>query len=559
MRRALWIVSGLAGALLVAIAIFLIWAFRPVQPFAPLTYDAIEPSAWPTAAWPRSPPEAQGMNSETLLAMAAYAEAQAAADPDVFLDSVTFIRNGYIVAEIYPNPNYPRDELHVIHSATKSLVSALIGIAIDRGLIDSVDARLVDIFPARDIQNLDARKQAITIRDLLTMQTGLHSRDSYLYGYEGLLALQQSDDWLQFALDLPMAAEPGARFDYSNISTFLLGAVLAEATGTDVLSFARETLFDPLGIEDVRWEWTDDGVPIAWARMWLKPNDLAKIGLLYLQKGRWEGRQVIPEAWIEDSLTPHAFPKNVVDILNADMTRNREASSQNWVAQRFVRPFADGYGYQWWLDRDGAYTALGTHGQYLMVAPSENLIAVVTSKSRGISQFAPARMFDAYVLPAVESDDPLPLNPAASAALAALATPPERPSGHRVVAALPERARSLSGTIFRMEPNPYNTDNLRFVFADDQPVAEISYTAREDWSPRYQIGLDGVPRVTENETGAYVARGVWTAADTLEVEVEIVGYSTFDTWVFRFGENSVSVTEYSVTGAYSYVGRPAPE
>lgn len=557
MTLLVWIIAGIVVLGSVTVAAFIVWAYRPVPGFKPFAYVPTPPDEWPTRAWPRSTPEAQGMASRTLLAMTDHVKAKAASHRDVFLDSMTVIRNGHIVAEVYPNPNYPPDRLHVLHSATKSIVSALIGIAIERGLIESVDVRLVDVFSEREMQNCDARKEAITIRDLLSMQTGMHSRDSYLYAHEGLLALQQSDDWLQFALDLPMAADPGTRFDYSNISTFLLGAVLADATHTDVLTFAREALFDPLGINDVRWEWTRDGLPIAWARMWMTPNDLAKIGLLYLQKGRWDGTQIIPAAWVEDSVTPHAYPKNAVDILNADLTRNPRASSETWVAQRVFRPFADGYGYQWWLDRGGAYTALGTNGQFLIVSPRHNLIVVATSKCKGLAQFEPAKVFRDFIVPSVQSQAPLPENADASAALALRAMPAARPVGAPVAVRRPEIAQSVSGKAFLMEQNPYNTNNIRFDFSDDMHEAEIAYTAREDQNVHFTIGLDGTPRMTENETGGYVAQGTWTAPDTLAVEVEVVGYTTFDKWEFRFGEDSLSVTEHSITGTYAYTGRPA--
>ena len=106
-----------------------------------------------------------------------------------------------------------------------------------------------------------------------------------------------------------------------------------------------------------------------------------------------------------------------------------------------------------------------------------------------------------------------------------------------------------------MESNPYNTNNIRFVFDTDKPIAEISYTAREDWAVRYLIGLDGLDRKTENETGAYSAVGTWIAPDTLRVEVEIVGYTTFDTWQFRFEGDTLIVTESAITGDYTYKGK----
>ncbi len=470
---------------------------------------------------------------------------------------MTVVRNGTIVAEIYPNPHYPPDTLHVIHSATKSIVSALIGIAIDRRLIDSVDVALFEFFPDREIAAIDDGKQALRLRDLLSMQSGLHSRDSYLYGYEGLLALQQSDDWVKFALELPLAAEPGTRFDYSNIATFLLGAVLARATNTDVLDFAREALFEPLGIQDVRWEWTKGKVPIAWARMWLKPDDLAKIGLLYLQKGQWDGQQIIPAKWIEDSLSPHAFPKNAVHILNPDRSRNRELTTRNWVGQQFFRAFNDGYGYQWWLDRDGTFAAFGTNGQFLIVSPEHNLIFVVTAKCRGLAQFGPAKLFRKYVIPAVQSDASLPEDEAAQRELSALAVSPMPERAVHASAPVPDDARSVSGKTFAMESNPYNTNNICLDFDADGTVVEISYTAREDWSVRYEVGLDGVYRRTENETGAYFAVGRWVGENTLRVELEIVGYTTFDSWGFTFDGDTLIVSESTVTGDYTYKGEPA--
>ena len=543
------------GMLAAAAVAFWIWAYRPVPTFEAFAYEPIAPDYWPTHGWRYSTPEAQGMSSGTLVEMMAFYEQARSDDPELYIDSITIIRNGYIVAEFYNNPLYPRDELHILHSATKSIVALLIGIAIDRGHIENVDVPVVEIFAERHIANLEARKRDLTIRDLLTMETGLHSRDSYLYGHEGLFELQHSDDWLQYALDLPMAAAPGERFDYSNISTFLLSAIIVETTGMDTLAFARRSLFRPLGIDEVKWEWNSDGYPFAWARMWLNPNDMAKIGLLCLQHGRWDGRQIVPSDWIRESLQPRAYPKNVVDILDPDMSHNREASTRNWVAQRFLRPFADGYGYQWWLDRRGHFAAMGTGGQFLLVAPDRNLIAVATSKSRGLAQFVPARLFEDYVVPAVESDHALPDDETAVAELLGLAEPAKPSSTARPVPALPDVAIRVSGQTYETDANPFNTDNIRFVFDPDLDVARLRYTARETWDVAYEIGLDGVIRFTETNDSVFAAVGEWTSPDTFRVDVEIVGYSTFDSWDFVFGDDIVDVHEHSITGTYRYRGR----
>ncbi|MDJ0712187.1 MAG: serine hydrolase [Woeseiaceae bacterium] len=552
MRKLLKSLAVLGGGLAIAILVFLIWAYTPVATFEPAKYDPQGLDYWPTEAWRYSTPEDQGVRSDALVGMMASYRSSAQNDPNLFIDSITIIRNGYVIADFYQNPLYPRDELHVIHSVVKSIVSTLIGIAIDQGHIASVDTPVIEVFSDLEIENLDDRKRAITIRDLLTMQTGMHSRDSYLYGHEGLFALQHSDDWLQHALSLPMAAVPGERFDYSNISTFLLSAIIAESTGMDTLAYARKHLFGPLGIEDVKWEWNSENQPIAWARMWLKPNDLAKIGLLYLQQGRWDGRQIISADWVAESLTPQAYPKNVVDILNKDMSRNQEASSRNWIAQRFFRPCTDGYGYQWWLDRRGHYCAMGTSGQFLIVAPNENLIVVALSKSKGLAQFAPAALFEDFILEAVESGTSLPASEASLAELAGMAGPPVLTKEVSAVPALPQVALAVSGVTYRTESNPFNTDNIRFIFHAERDFAELSYTAREDWAVDYRIGLDNVRRFTRTNDSTFAAVGSWIAPDTFEIEVEIVGYSTFDRWQFKFDNDTVMVTEFSISGTYTY-------
>jgi len=540
--------------LVVVTGVFLIWAYKPVESFGPLTYQRVTPDYWPTQQWRYSTPEAQGMNSDTLLRMIDSYKEAAVNDPQLYIDSMTVVRNGYIVAEFYNNPLFKNNDMHVIHSVTKSIVSTLIGIAMDNGYIASVDTPVVDIFPDHVINNLDDRKQAMTVRDLLSMQTGLHSRDSFLYAYEGLFALQHSDDWLQYALDLPMAANPGERFDYSNISTFLLSAIIIQTTGLDTLAFAKQHLFEPLGIRDVKWEWNAQGLPIAWARMWLRPNDMAKIGLLYLQQGQWQDKRIVSAQWIQDSVTPSAYPQNAVDILNEDMSTNRDASTRNWVGNRFIRPFADGYGYQWRLDRNGEYTALGTNGQYIAVSPVHNLVFIVTSKSSGIAQFDAAKLFYDFVIPAAESGESLSPNAVAAEKLKLLAEPPALTNEATAVDKLPSIANAISGRTYGLQPNPFKTNNLRFVFTDGKPSAELSYTARENWDISFSIGLDGVHRLTETNDSTFAATGSWTSPDTFSIDVEILGYSTFDHWQFRFEDNKVTVTERSISGEFTYTG-----
>ena len=208
-----------------------------------ISYDPVNPDYWPTQGWQISTPEEQGMDSAELLEMVEYYEAKRLKNEKLSIDSITIVRNGYMVADIYLNPLFPKDTKHIIHSCTKSIMSALIGIAIKAGYIEGVEVFVLDILEDKNIENVDARIKTLTLKHLLAMQTGLHSQDSYIYEWKGLFKMQATHDWTEYILNLPLEAEPGTRFDYSNMASFLLSAIIKKTTGMDTLSFAHEFLF----------------------------------------------------------------------------------------------------------------------------------------------------------------------------------------------------------------------------------------------------------------------------------------------------------------------------
>ncbi|MBW2366122.1 MAG: serine hydrolase, partial [Deltaproteobacteria bacterium] len=218
-----------------------------------------KPDYWPTKAWRTASPESQGMDSNLLVKML-----ETIGEKKIAIHSVLVIRNGYIVLDAYSYP-YDSDDAHNIHSCTKSVSSALVGIAIDKGYIKDVNQPVLDFFPMRVAKNLDADKKAMTLENLLTMTTGLECRDSALYNWRGLRQLRTSPDWVQFMIDLPMAEVPGTRFEYCNGASFLLSAILQEQTGMNALSFAKENLFVPLGISDVRWPSNPQGITVGYS------------------------------------------------------------------------------------------------------------------------------------------------------------------------------------------------------------------------------------------------------------------------------------------------------
>lgn len=326
--------------------------------------------------WAIAAPEEQGMDSEVLAAMLAEVEEQSYA-----IDSVTVIRNGYQVldASVYP---YSTSEQHIIHSCTKSIVSALIGIAIAEGHIASVDIPVLALFPDRDVANVDQRKEQMTLEHLLTMTSGLDCQDSYLYRWAGLNQMRASTDWVQHVLDLPMAAPPGTRFEYCNGASFLLSAIISEKTGVNAQDFADQHLFGPLGITDVTWPTNPAGINIGWGELRMLPQDMAKIGFLYLNKGVWNGEQVVPAEFVA-------------------------ASTREYIPATLE----DGYGYQWWVSDAGYYLALGYAGQFIYVVPEKDLVAVFTSDLEERDFYTPQNLLDEYIIPAAVAAGPLPANP----------------------------------------------------------------------------------------------------------------------------------------------------
>jgi CubicO group peptidase (beta-lactamase class C family) len=263
------------------------------------------------------------------------------------LHSLLVSWHGTLVLERYFNG--VRAARHAnIKSAAKSIISALVGIAIERRLIAGVDTPIVTYFPEL-AKDRDRVKSKITVEDLLTMRAGLESTSNRNYG-----AWVQSRNWVQFALSRPMLSEPGTVMDYSTGSTHLLSAILTKASGTDTWQFANDTLARPLGFTLARWPRDPQGIYFGGNDMLLTPRQMVAFGELYLRRGRVADRQVLPERWIERS----------------------------WIGRE--RSFWSGqlYGYGWWIrDMGGhrAYYAWGFGGQYIFVVPELDLVVVSTS------------------------------------------------------------------------------------------------------------------------------------------------------------------------------------
>ena len=292
------------------------------------------------------------------------------------VDSVVIVRNGCIVKE-YSSPSANPDKKYKLYSATKSITSALIGIAIQGGYIEGVDQKIMDYFPDKIITDQDLR-QEITIRHLLTMTAG------YEWGNDGTgTGMRTSADPVQYVLDKTMVQTPGTVYNYGDGAPFLLGAIIHEATGMTVLEFAKEYLFDPLNITDVYWE-ANGNQYFAASGLWMCPRDMAKIGQLFLNQGKWGEKQIISRDWVREST-------------------KIQVSGQGFMAGDDF--FVDGYGYLWWIyPESGVFYASGMYEQRIYVCPELEIVAVFTAHNNG-AEVTPRLLFQ-YILPACEEYTP---------------------------------------------------------------------------------------------------------------------------------------------------------
>jgi CubicO group peptidase (beta-lactamase class C family) len=328
---------------------------------------ATRTAAAPTAPVQHAIPPSRGLDS----ALVSQAYERAAELPRLY--SLLVARHGAVVRDEYYQGRGPNSQAN-IKSASKSIISALVGIAIADGELEGVDQPIAPFFPEYIGANADSTLREVTIGNLLSMQAGLEPTSFGNYG-----AWVTSSNWVRYALRQPFDDEPGGRMLYSTGNTHVLSAILTRATGQSTFAYAREKLMRPLGIELAPWTRDPQGVYFGGNEMHLRPRDLFRLGEVYRNGGRHDGRQIVPEDWIRAS-------------------RVRRTSS----------PFnGHGYGLGWWMRRSGdydVYFAWGYGGQYVFIVPALELTVVTTSDAvsprEGDHNRSLHRLVDDFFIPA---------------------------------------------------------------------------------------------------------------------------------------------------------------
>ncbi|MBC8504782.1 MAG: serine hydrolase [Anaerolineales bacterium] len=321
----------------------------------------------PSDNWNVSTPAEQGLDPNLVAEL--YLNA---AELDT-LYGLLVVKNGHLIAEGYFNGGSVEQKAFMA-SATKSFTSALVGIALDQGCLSSVDQKMIDFFPEFSDQITDPRKKQITILDLLQMRSGYvwEERTPYMDAF-----FSSRGYWLPFIVEFPLTSNPGTEFGYSNLTSHVLGAIVARSCDTDLKSFAQEHLFSPIDTQVGDWSQDADGYNYGSHGMSLTARDRAKFGLLYLNDGEYDGSQVISADFIEDSLQRYS---EKIDI-------------SGWmpgITSRYGYYRDIGYGYQWWSARSGdhQFKYASGHGGNQIILLDELDMVIVTSADRLYGNFS---------------------------------------------------------------------------------------------------------------------------------------------------------------------------
>jgi CubicO group peptidase (beta-lactamase class C family) len=294
------------------------------------------------AALPRSTPEAQGVFS------ARIREFIETADREVnSMHSFMLVRHGKVVAEAWWQPESVEKQ-HVLWSLSKSFTSTAVGLAVAEGKL-SIDDPVLKFFPDDAPPEPSANLKAMRVRDLLTMATG----------HQDEAKLNDETPWVQSFLAHPVPHKPGTHFRYNTPGTYMLSAIVQKVTGQTVLEYLTPRLFEPLGIRNPKWDNSPQGISIGGYGLFIRTEDIAKFGQLYLQKGQWQGKQLLPAAWVEQA--------------TSKQVSNGSDPNRDWD---------QGYGFQFWRCRHGAYRGDGKDGQFCIVLPEQDAVVAITANTR---------------------------------------------------------------------------------------------------------------------------------------------------------------------------------
>ncbi len=377
---------------------------------------------------PRSTPEIQGVDSAGIRA---FLDAIAKSKHE--LHSLIMVRHGQVVTEGWWAP-YRADLKHTLYSMSKSFTSTAVGLAAAEGKLKTSDP-VVSFFPNDLPATVSDNLAKLTVKDLLSMSVGQETEPM----------IRNEDNWVKAFLAAPIKYTPGSVFLYNSMATYMCSAIVQKVTGQKMADYLKPRLFDPLGIEGADWEEDSMGINTGGWGLRVRTEDLAKFGQLYLQKGVWNGKQLIPKAWVEEATT-----FKIQQPAPAKPTRPNEQN--DWL---------QGYCYQFWRCRHNAYRGDGAYGQYTIVMPEQDAVIAITSETSDMQGVLD--LVWEHLLPAMKQT-PLNVNNTTTRDLkqqiTALALLP--PKGGEIRS----NTAKISGKLFQIEPNELNIESLSLAYRE---------------------------------------------------------------------------------------------
>ncbi|WP_298923253.1 serine hydrolase [uncultured Ramlibacter sp.] len=460
------------------------------------------PTPWPTTQWSTATPESQGLDPGALAGLFDYL-----ATPAFNTDSVLVVRHGRIVAEAYAAP-FRAGLRHDLRSVTKSVVATLVGTALQEGKLASDQQKVLSFFPQHPANG--PGQEALTLRHLLDMRAGIQWRETPYDAQSDAVKMWSAPDMAGYILALPVAA-PGESFLYSGAAPHLLSVVLSRSTGANAADYARGGLFKTLGINDFRWIADRQGHSVGESSLFLAPRDMARIGLLHLRRGQWEGKQLLPAGWTEALLNEGAPP-----------------------------PGPPPYRSLWWLDTTVPFAAaLGRHNQAIVLLPKQDMMLVLTSKTADTTRGPRAgELVRNHLLHAVKSDAALPEDSAAQAQLAqamqrfALRADPSSQTPSPAALAQSRRSHVL-------EPNAWGYREFALDLGASQPSYRLLQADSKAFTGQSTrggpMGLDGrYVESTRANDKLWARRGRWVDETTFRIETQHLEAAFVAEWTARF-------------------------
>ena len=471
-----------------------------------------------TATLPRGVPEAEGVSSNSIIQFLDAAEKS-----KTEFHSFMLLRHGKVIAESWWDP-YRSDLKHTLYSCSKSFTATAVGFAVSEGKL-SLNDKVVSFFPNDLPDTVSKYLSQLTVKDALIMSDG---QDPDPTGTVGT----KYTNWIKGFLATPILHQPGSVFLYNSLGTYMLSAIVQKVTGQKIIDYLRPRLFDPLGIEGMDWEMDKQGINTGGWGLRVKTEDMAKFAQLFLQKGKWNGKQVIPASWVEEAST--------AKIMQDPKAPQSRKDSSDWL---------QGYCYQMWRCRHNAFRGDGAFGQFMIVMPEQDAVLAITAETPDMQE--EIDLVWQYLLPAFK-ESKLPPDAAAVERLKektrTLALPPLQKNTQAFAASINGKTFTASSNVFSLKNIGFNFSNdlCRVKFQTDTASYEIAFG-----TGKWRAGETRLPEpaltgsMIENNSMIYPAKitasYTWKDANTLELVLRYIESPHTETFTCHFHDDKLTL------------------